>query len=301
MGFGDYLTRPGMIGMPSLVKKEQLAKVNLGAIPKAYDATVGAHPIVETGLWTGAGALAGRYGGPFLLRHLLKGVSRFLPEDKQQLIQQYLDDPANEAHLKNVMTAVGGLAGLLPLAKNMDIYHGVGGAAGSMLKGKDYWAEHPEYTPEARKRNWNRYNWFGYGYMPQRNFQWKRAKDRQGDLTISKKAEDAREGDPFYDRSVPINFSMGLIKADPFLTLGQKRQTSSLLFGAENRSTGLTTGQKLMTSAVKAGVGFGTAYLFGRVMGGLLSLPPSVTESLSRAGGIAGALVETRLFEDLRK
>jgi len=95
---------------------------------------------------------------------------------------------------------------------------------------------------------------------------------------------------------IPIKNSLDLIENDIFLDPYQKRTTSNLIFGAENKDSGLTSGQKLTRSAMTAGIAFAPAYAFGKVFGGVLGLPPQVRDRVSMVGGLAAAAARTGIF-----
>jgi len=95
---------------------------------------------------------------------------------------------------------------------------------------------------------------------------------------------------------VPLHASLSLIEADPFLTRAQKNVTESILYGAEGKSAGKTTGRRVMESALRAGVGGAAGYGLGAVASTVFSLPDPFKKRLSAVGGVAGALLNTGIF-----
>jgi len=96
---------------------------------------------------------------------------------------------------------------------------------------------------------------------------------------------------------IPISKSLDLVQNDLFLNPYQKNQTSSLIFGAEKKESGLTSGKDLTRSAINAGIGFVPAYGFGRIVGGVLGLPPPVRERVSLVGGLAAAVINSGVLQ----
>ena len=273
----------------SLIGPKTFENVDAAWPTKAYDATVGAHPMIEVPALAAAGGLLG-YFGTGLAQHALGGLTSRLPGNMGAGLNDWLQDPENMRVMRERMAAIlataGGVAGL---AKNLDVGGGVGGAARSLTE-SDYWGN----NPEARKRQLQRRlaTLLGRRYIMKANFQWQR------DPRMQK--QQSEEADPFFQPETPIRQSLEYVGVDPFLTNSQKHQTQGLLVASNNGQTaGYTSGHSLMKSAVKAGVGFGTAYLFGRVAGGLLAMPSETVKNLSLAGGLAGALINSGIFKEL--
>ena len=272
----------------SLVGKDFGKGIDVGLPAKAYRATVGAHPLIETGALTAGGAAAG-YFGAGLAKNLLGGVAGMIPGDTGTQLQEWLADPENESTLRNRLALIGGaLGGGYGLAKNLDFGGGLGGAARSMTEA-GYWDE-----PENRKRLLqNRLATLLSRRYRYKKFQWDRGKVAADMGTLA-------AGDPFFQLETPVRQSLTTLSVDPFLSNSQKFQTQGLLLTSNNGQTaGFTSGHSLMKSALQAGVGFGTAYLFGQVAGRLLSLPSDTVKNLSLVGGLAGALVNTGIFKEL--
>ena len=101
---------------------------------------------------------------------------------------------------------------------------------------------------------------------------------------------------PFLGERIPVKHSIDLINSDPFLTFDQKAQTEAVIANAEQRRSGLVSGKALASSALRLGAGFVPAYYFGKGVGSLLALPPDTTRTLSRIGGIAGAVLNSGII-----
>ncbi len=275
----------------SLIGPESFKGVDVGWPHKAYRATIGAHPLIEVPALAGAGAATG-YLGAGLAQSLLGRIAGGLPGEMGAGAQEWLADPENQRTLRERMAAIGAaLGGSYGVAKNVDTGSGWGGAAKSLTEG-DYWERHPEARAGLLQRR--------LGELLSRRYQLKKFRwDRGRQLEASDIGELAA-GDPFFQTETPIRQSLTYIGVDPFLSNSQKYQTQGLLVNANNGQTaGYTSGRSLMRSALKAGVGFGTAYLFGHVAGNVLALPAATVKNLSLAGGLAGALVNTGIFKEL--
>ena len=105
---------------------------------------------------------------------------------------------------------------------------------------------------------------------------------------------------PMESQRIPLSFSMDLLQEDPFLRDKEKEVATSILGGSEDGS-GLTNGQTIARTAIRAGVGFVPSYAFGRVMTGIAGLPKEDAKRLSLAGGVAGAIYNTGLIQEFLK
>jgi len=269
----------------SLIGPESFKGIKLDWPHRAYRATLGAHPLIETSALAGAGALTGYLGGG-LAQQLLGRVAGGLPGDMGTDLQEWLADPANQQTFRNRLTAIGAaLGGGYGLAKNLDIYGGLKGAVGSMTEA-DYW-NRPENRQALLQRRLGQL--LSRRYLLKK-FQWDRGRQLEAE----------EPADTFLQAETPVRQSLTYVGVDPFLSNNQKLHTQGLLVAANDGQTaGFTSGQELAKAAVQAGVGFGTAYLFGRVAGEILSLPSATVKGLSLAGGLAGALVNTGIFKEL--
>jgi hypothetical protein len=262
-----------------------------------YARHIGRKPWLEAGVLGGGAALVGYHGMNFLvpvfLRALMIGKS---DEEYKKALEEIKSDPDSVQLFKNLGAGVGGLAGLAYTAgKHLDWGSGFKGAWDSM-KSSGHWdtpagkASNKVMSENKLKRKKNRLlNAASTGFSSGRG-------------ESQKTGARSGRGDPLFDvERIPISYSLNIIKADPFLSLGQKDITGMVLEGAEGSNSGLVSGRDVARSAVHAGVGAAAGLLLGKTMGALLSLPSPVTRRLSAAGVIAGALVNTGLFSELRR
>lgn len=92
--------------------------------------------------------------------------------------------------------------------------------------------------------------------------------------------------------------AIGAFQRDPILLGSTKSQLYQLLDkSSPQRPT--TTGFNLTNAAVNAGVGFGTAWLFGQGIGKIMALPTRITDRLSMAGGITAAVLDSGILREL--
>jgi len=272
-----------------------LPNIPITGFTSGYAHHVGSRPWLEAGVVGGGAAVAGYHGMKFLfpvvLRALMIGKS---DEEYEKSLEEIKSDPDSIQLLKNFGAGLGGLAGVAFTAgKHVDWGRGFKGAWDGM-KGSRYWGSPAgkARTKEVREKrltnSTNRYIDSSRGYRSGRG-------ERQ-------KVGAGGQGDPsFNSERIPVSASLSFIKADPFLSLGQKAMTGMVIEGAEGSNSGLVSGRDVARSAVHAGVGAGVGILVGKTLGALLSLPSPVTRRLSAAGVIAGALVNTGLFAELRK
>jgi hypothetical protein len=269
--------------MSLLNVKRDFTGIDLGAPGRWYTKSIGAHPLAETATLAAAGGLAGKFGGGLLLKGLIKLTGATMSPETQKVIDDYMEDPEGYSKATNLMALLGvGLGGAAGVAKNIDIRNGWRGAAESMYD-SDYWKKHPDRASAKRHAYWQKM--LNRPYRIQEGFV-------SGRTPMERQAADAS----YLEEDVPIHQSLQVIDRDPFLTLGQKSRVGGLFAGAENMTAGYTSGQKLARSALKAGVGFGTAYIFGQVAGRVFGLPEPVLDRMSAIGGVAGALANTGIF-----
>lgn len=106
--------------------------------------------------------------------------------------------------------------------------------------------------------------------------------------------------DPLVGQHIPISYSLDLIQRDPFIRGRDKMMVSSIIQGSEEDS-GLTNGRGIISTAIRAGVGFVPAYAFGRVISNVAALSPTQASDLSMAGGLAGAIYNTGIIQELMR
>ena len=247
-----------------------------GQWSRGYQKHIGSNPYLDTGMTTAGGAGVGRYGSQ-LAAYLMfnKILAAGLPAAERDAAWKSLNDDGTIDLIKNVGTGLGGAMGLA-YGANKHLRRGGFRNPGATAEERGGQARHratePRYTSRLQM------------YNPGRNTMVKGAAVIQ---------------DPFTKERVPLSHSMDLINADPFLSLGQKDVTTALMTEAEGGTSGMFSGRDLMQTAVHAGVGMGTGYLFGRAVSNIMSLPDPHKKNLSRAGAIGGAIINTGIFEDL--
>ena len=97
---------------------------------------------------------------------------------------------------------------------------------------------------------------------------------------------------------IPVNHARELLQNDPFLSMDQKGQVLAIIDNAGyNTRTGKASTTDLAAGAIRAGFGLVGGAVAGYVLGSLFALPTAVTRTLSLAGGIAGALVNTGVIK----
>jgi len=266
-------------------------KSAIGNVTRAYHDYVGSKPIIEAPVLGALGAATGYYGAGFVIPKLLKVLMAGKTEQEKADMMKEYESENTEGLLRNLLGVAGGAAGVgYSLNKHLDLKGGLKGAFDS-LSDQNYWSR-----PEVRERvNAARDSRMAaLRYTPQRTYSSGRSLAKQASLEYSSVWAPNME-----QERVPIAQSLTLIQRDPFLTLPQKDVTTAVLEGAEDSDSGLTSGKKLMRSAVQLGVGAATGYLFGKATSSLLSLPAMVTRRLSGTGAIAGALINTGIFSEL--
>lgn len=99
---------------------------------------------------------------------------------------------------------------------------------------------------------------------------------------------------PGYQQSVPAHYTLAQIDNDPYLAPNQKAIASMHIMNASGGQPGLITVNRLTQAAVGAGIGYASATLFGKVIGGIFGgLAPVTQRRLQQAGTVAGLLVNT--------
>jgi len=96
-------------------------------------------------------------------------------------------------------------------------------------------------------------------------------------------------GSDFMKPTIDTFPSVSVVSSDPWLIPEEKKRVSNLILASsEGRSR--FSQMDMTSSALKAGIDFGSAYLIGRGIGGVLGLPKPISKRLSVAGGLANAV-----------
>ena len=268
-------------------------KIAIQGFTSAYTRHIGRKPWLEAGVLGTGGTLAGYHGMDFIVPILLKALMVGKSEkERQGLLEEFKGDGTLQL-LKNLGAGIGGAAGVGYVAqKHMDWGGGLKGALGSM-KDSRYWN-----TPEGKAVNKvvskNKFE-------ARRDTNIQRSKGYSSGRTQKVAFSDVYADPLFNSERIPVSYSLNLINADPFLTLGEKEITGMVLEGAEGGNSGLVSSRDIARSAIQVGVGSAVGILFGKTVGALLSLPSPVTRRLSVVGAIAGALTNTGLFSEIRQ
>jgi hypothetical protein len=259
---------------------------------QAYKRTIGSRPLLESAVLGTTGALAGYYGTPLVSRFLINKLMAFKsPQEREALINEFNNSKDAEGNRRLLAGALGVAGMALPL-QNMDFSSGFGNALKSGVD-SDYYKKNPHITGRRADAAREKSTQGSYKSLS-RYFQ-------SGRKPFMQKQHSLGFQDNFAAERVPISYSMDLINGDPFLTLPEKEFTNVLLEGAESSSSGMVSGKDLASSAIRSGVGFGAAYAFGSGVGKVLALPTPVTKRLSLIGGIAGAVLNSGIFEDVEQ
>jgi hypothetical protein len=116
---------------------------------------------------------------------------------------------------------------------------------------------------------------------------------------MPKEAQHALMGTPviplnFTVDRIPLDHTREVLQNDPFLSMDQKGQALAIIDNTGyNTKTGKASASDLAAGAIRAGFGLAGGAVAGYVLGSLFALPTAVTRSLSLAGGVAGALINT--------
>jgi hypothetical protein len=259
-----------------------------------YRKSIGSHPLIETGSLGAGGALAGYHGANYManktLQNLIYMTGAKTPQEVEAIKQQ-LEEDGTMRWIKVLGGVAGaGLGAGYALQKHVDTSSGLRGAISS-LTDADYYTKNPDALKRLKASKKEKKD---EAYQ-------EGGRDRADFLdSVYDDGRLAKQGsldDPFTSRRIPISYTLDTIQGDPFLSIQDKERTNSFIFGAENSDSGVTDSRSIMRSALQAGIGFGVAHTFGKVIGNIFSLPEENTQRLSTIGGIAGAIANTGILE----
>ena len=114
-------------------------------------------------------------------------------------------------------------------------------------------------------------------------------------LTLQKIQSVAGE---YTEEDIHTSTAVSLINRDEFLDPYQKLKVDTIIAGSDEQRSGWTSPRRLTQTAVQAGAGFVPAYNFGRAVGGILALPEPAAGRLAKAGGLAGAIINSGIFNN---
>jgi len=264
---------------------------------RAYQQTVGAHPLIEAGTMGLGGALAGYHGSGFAANKMLNSLMAGKTPAQKAAIRQQLEADGTMRWIRIISALSGaGLGAGYGIMKHLDTGSGAKGAVSSLLN-PNYYEDNPEALKRLETRRAEAKEKAFYGGGGRARVQ---KLDALYDSGRRPKFAALQLDDPFTNERIPIKYTMDTIAQDPFLSMGQKEYTNSLVHGSESSDSGVTSQKSLMRSALHAGIGFGSAYAFGKAIGSIFALPQDITKRLSNVGGVAGAIINTGILEGSR-
>ncbi len=225
-------------------------------------------PIASTALGGALGGLGGYYGSKALTN---LAISLMFANKPPEVRKQILNSVTQNSKLSRIGAIVGALGGAY-FSGGRDLDFGDWGRFKNSLLDKEYW---------KNKNNLNtRVNTF---------------KNKLDNKYYTTKL--ASEINMYTSDIIPIKQSLDLIDKDVFLDPFAKNTTADLIFGAEKKESGLTSGKDLTRSAIRAGIAFAPAYAFGSGVGSILGLPPAVRDRVSLVGGLAAAVFNSGILK----
>lgn len=269
-------------------KNAGIGDISVTRIPRWWNKNVSQHPMRQLAALGVGGAVLGAAAPDAILKALIYLTNIRNPAKRKGLI-----DALNSSGTKGLTatrialgTLLGGAGVAYTTAQHADPHGGTEGFFKSMTDPK-YYQKNPQAL-QARTKSLEDFR---------KDIDNTFMEDPYQDGRRHKKIAAAFDAEAMFAKDrIPLSSAINFINEDPFLTLSQKDLTSGILQGAENSNTGLVSGASVARSAVHAGIGAGTGYLFGKVTGGIFSLPPPVTRRLSMAGAVAGAIFNTGVF-----
>jgi hypothetical protein len=265
----------------------------LGESIAAVNKAITSRPYVHIPLIMALGALIGNKGSQ-AAANMFTDVAMSGSPDKEQTKRDMEKNP----RIRTIGTVLGGLAGLaLAMPQHLDT------AAGSTwtsrlesLTQKDYWKQHPE-----RLQQWQQQNQEAIKNWQPRMLN---VPSQSGWLSKYQSAEDGELewGDVFSqgasDPTIPLHSSLALIHGDEYLNPFQRSSAGSLLLQAQgaNKAPAFSR-DDLVQSGIDKGLDFTRAYAFGQGVGWLLGLPEPLTSRISKAGGLANAIIRSGIFQ----
>jgi len=252
-------------------------------LTRKYQDNIGQHPLRDTAALAGiAGLGTYLFSGP-ILRLLVQSAGSFGGPQTQQAVQEYLAPGGDLSSSKLRLAALAALsAGGYGVYKHGDWKGGLQALKNSMMD-KDYWKKNPDRSA---------------AYKPAVPETLRDMEEKAIDM--DKQAWGMEEGfskNPFYREDIPVGQSINVIRQDPILFQQNRSKIAGLIVDSTNDK--VTSQYNLTNAAVRAGVDFGTAYLFGQGVGRLLALPDPIVNRVSAAGGIAAAVIGSGVLKHM--
>jgi hypothetical protein len=289
--------------------KDTIGNLNVLAPFQAYQKYIGNRPAVEIPVLAGLGGLIGYGGTGFAMRKAAEMVAKGIPPERLGMTRQEFDkelagilQPSEVNRYRLMGGALGALAGGGAGLLGYGTERGLG--ANPFQTDKEFFQQNPDRLDHLRRRAQERiqesmYEPGKFTYTRGQGFQ----KSSSDDALTIQNSMGMPPGfdDPFVSAKLPVSATADLVMEDPFLDMQGKHAVVGLVQdSAGNDETGLTTGRKIMRTALQAGVGFGAAYGTGKALSTLMGMPKPLAAAIQGVGGLAGALVNTGLFKDLR-
>ena len=248
-------------------------------ITRGYEKHVGSKPLLDTAA-IGAGAAGATYLASKPLLNALRTVLRTAaPASVQGAADRWLTDGGMDSARRR-LTLLALLAGMgYGAYKHGDWKGGMDRFLASM-KDKNYWPNNPDRAA-------------AYGAGPAGPSELEQATEmKEAALDGSR---DLIPG--YYLKLVPVPAVTTMVREDPVLF----EQNKDRLIRVVDHSGwhGKTNGLSITDTAIKAGVGFGSAYAFGNIVGRMLAMPPPLRDRLSLLGGLGTAVVASGILKEL--
>jgi hypothetical protein len=230
------------------------------------------NPISRTALFAGGGLL----GGHLLTKYLGSQLVDMLFADKDEQERNEIVNKYKEGgRYSYALPILGALAGtVLAQGGNVDFSQGLfNRAVLQSMTDQNYWNNNPDRFAK-RVQDMKKPTFLDKIFLKEHSLQ-----------------------DTLYNKAtIPVTGSVNLFSQDNFLSQQEKDSLVNLMSASNNYSPGIVSQKKLTSSLIDSGIGFGTAYLFGKGVGTLLGLPSEITHRLSSMGGIANAVQRSGLF-----
>lgn len=244
-----------------------------------YEEHVGKSPMLDAAAISALSGL-GTYAASGPLLSLASRMGAFGSPEAQAAVERWKNDPAGYAAARKKLALLGaGLGAGYGLYRHADISHGLKNVFDSITD-KDYWNKHPELVADV---------------MDKRTPEQKLVDEATS--MESKTAMDNLSDDTYFNNDIDVHGALHAVHLDPVLTPSSKRNVNDLILNSTDESK--TSGFNLTNSALKAGVSYGAAWLFGQGLGNVLGMPQPVVNRISTAGGIASAVIGSGILKEL--
>ena len=281
----------------NLLQKEAV----LGA-PAAYEKYIGRVPAMEASVLGTAGSVLGYHGSGFIAERMARALTAGMSPSQKAAEMRRLERDGTLDKIRGWGGTLGGGLGLAyVLGQKGDFSNGVSGLWKSMNDPK--YSKTPESQAVRKKNETDQIQ--GATYDADRTYEKSASADIDdytgtlADLiedTLMDKEASYSMHDGYSNDRIPIDYTTDLLVHNPFIELKQKSQAINILQDAEPADSGLTTGQHILTSAVKAGVGYGAAGLLANTFGTIIGMPDGMRKNLRMVAGVTGALENNGIF-----